>query len=158
MERLFTTAEAEAARLGVSKPGAEYLVLSALQLPEESGRRSFERVGADPDDFSVALISQHNDALRAVGIEPTDVVLDQALAEPAPSRRPVRYAASGRALFQEVVQLVREEKSQIYGAYIVLVAAQIDHGTTPRTLQRMSVDRHELATAARAELDTLNGS
>ncbi len=156
MEKLFTTAEAAAARLGVSKPGAEYLVLSALQLPEESARRCFERIGADPDDFAAALISRHNDNLRAAGSDPIDVGVDQPIPESVPSRRPVQYDASGRALFQQVVGLVREEKSQIYGASIVLVAAQIDNGNTPRTLQRMNVDRHELAAAARLELDTLN--
>ncbi len=140
MERLFTVAEAEAARSGETRPGAEYLVISALQLPEDSARRAFERVGADPDAFTTAVVGEKED---------TPVSTD------APSSRPMRYGASGRALFQEVVNLVRAEKSQIYGAYIVLVAAQIDQGPIPRTLHLMNVDRQELASAARSELDAL---
>jgi hypothetical protein len=155
MERLFTVAEAEAARAGDSKPGAEYLVLSALQLPEESARRAFERIGADPDDFRVAAIDGYDDPQGAVSTELVDEHLAPQPAEPVRSSRPVQYGASGRELFQKVVELVRREKTQIYGAYIVLVAAQIDHGTTPQALQRMGLDRHELAAAARAELEDL---
>lgn len=155
MEKLFTTAEAEAERAGVTKPGAEYLVISALQLPEGSARRAFERVGADPEAFRDAVGGRHEDAPLPIGIDSIDGHPDQRLPEPARSHRPVQYGTSGRELFQSVVSLVRREKSQIYGASIVFVAAQIDHGTTPRALQRMNVDRSELAAAARAELDLL---
>ena len=141
MERLFTVAEEEAARTGETTPGAEYLVISALQLREGSARRSFERIGAAPDAFRNAVMGQ---------CENTPISTD------ITSKRPVRYGASGRALFQEVVNLVREEKSQIYGAYIVLVAAQIEYGKTPDTLKQIGVDRDELASAARTEIDTLN--
>ena len=140
MERLFTVAEEEAARAGETTPGAEYLVISALQLREGSARRSFARSGADPDAFRNVVMGQSED---------TPISTDTT------SKRPVRYGASGRALFQEVVNLVREERSQIYAAYIVLVAAQIDHGATPDILRQIGVDRHELASAARTELDTL---
>ena len=143
MERLFTTAETEAAQAGEPHPGAEYLVLAALQLPEGSARRTFERLGTDPDGFRTALLGQDH------GAE------DPPVTDPATPHRPVRYGASGRDLFQEVVGLVRSEKSQIYGAYIVLVAAQLDYGATPTALKKMNVDRHELAIAARAELDDL---
>ncbi len=141
MEKLFTVAEEEAARAGETAPGAEYLVISALQLREGSARRSFERIGADPDAFRNAVMGQCEDTPIS-----TDIT----------SKRPVRYGASGRALFQEVVNLVREERSQIYGSYIVLVAAQIDHGAIRDILREIGVDRQELASAARTELDTLN--
>ena len=141
MEKLFTVAEEDAARTGETRPGAEYLVTSSLQLSEGSARRSFERVGADADAFRNAVMGQYEDA--PVSTNTT-------------SNRPMRYGASGRELFQEVVNLVREEKSQIYGAYIVLAAAQIEHGKTPNVLKQIGVDRHELASAARTEIDTLN--
>ena len=141
MEKLFTVAEEDAARTGETRPGAEYLVTSSLQLSEGSARRSFERIDAAPDAFRDAVMGQYEDSPLS-----TDVT----------SKRPTRYGVSGRALFQEVVNLVREEKSQIYGAYIVLVAAQIEHGETPDILKQIGVDRYELASAARTELDTLN--
>lgn len=141
MEKLFTVAEEDAARTGETRPGAEYLVTSSLQLSEGSARRSFERVGADADAFRKAVMGQFEDT--PVSTNTT-------------SNRPMRYGASGRELFQKVVNLVREEKSQIYGAYIVLAAAQIEHGKTPNVLKQIGVDRHELASAARTEIDTLN--
>ena len=51
---LCTGAEAEARRDGQCLPGAEHLLLSALALPDGSARRSFERVGAQPDGLRTA--------------------------------------------------------------------------------------------------------
>jgi hypothetical protein len=156
MDRLFATAEMEAAGMGEAHPGLEYLVLSALRLPDGSARRTFQRIGADPDAFGASLVEQHDDALRSIGIEPNDGAVDADPPEPAVSKRPIPFEPPTREVFQEVVALVRKEKSQIYGAYIVLVAAGREHGTTARTLEMMDVDREALATAARAEIDVLN--
>jgi hypothetical protein len=157
MDRLFATAELEAARMGEARPDLEYLVLSALRLPDGSARRTFQRIGADPDAFGTSLVEQHDDALRSIGLEPNDGAADADPPEPATSTRPIRFEPPARDVFQEVVALVRKEKSQIYGAYIVLVAAGREHGTTARTLEMMGVDREALAKAARAEIDVLNG-
>jgi hypothetical protein len=55
-----------------------------------------------------------------------------------------------------VVPLVRKERSQLYGAYFVLAAAETEHGTTARALRHMNVDLTALAAAARSEIDALN--
>lgn len=157
MDKLFATAEREAALMGERKPGAEHLVLAALQLREDSARRVFERVGADPDAFRTALSAQHADALRSVGVEPDEDAIDRALPEPVRSNRPMQFGASAREVFPRVVELVRADRSRISGAYIILAAAELEHGTTARTFAKMNVDRGELAAAARTEIDALNG-
>lgn len=158
MNQLFPAADAAAAADGEPQAGAEYLVLAALDLDTGSARRAFEAVGADPDQFHDAVRAQHADALRAVGMRPiNDEVLDQHIPPPVADDRPHRGAPSGHALFRRVVELVRAERSQLYGAYIVLVAAQTEHGTTARALRHMDIDPVALAAAARAEIDLLNG-
>ena len=48
---------------------------------------------------------------------------------------------------------MRKERSQLYGAYFVLVAAETEHGTTARALRQMGLDPVALAAAARAEVE-----
>jgi ClpA/ClpB-like protein len=50
-------------------PGAEHLLLAALELPDGTARRAFERVGADPNALRQAIEEQHAEALCAVGID-----------------------------------------------------------------------------------------
>ena len=76
---LFPAADAIAEADGEDTAGAEHLLLAALDLDTGSARRAFERVGADPDQFRVAVREQHADAVRAVGMRPmNDDMLDQA--------------------------------------------------------------------------------
>lgn len=157
MNELFPAADAVAAADGEAQAGAEYLVIAALDLDTGSARRVFEAVGADPDRFHDAVRAQHAEAMRAVGIRPiNDAALDQHIPPPVPDDRPHRGAPSGHALFRQVVELVRKERSQLYGAYVVLVAAKTEHGTTARALRHMGIDLAELAAAARSEIDLLN--
>ena len=68
IDRLLTGAEAQARRLGDDLPGAEHLLLSALELPDGTARATFARVGADADRLAEAIADRHAAALRAVGI------------------------------------------------------------------------------------------
>lgn len=156
MNRLFPAADAIAEADGAADAGAEHLLIAAFDLDTGSARRAFERVGADPDQFRLAVGEQHADAMRAVGMRPmNDDPLDEHLPPPA-NDRIHRGRPSGHELFRRVVEVVRGERSQLYGAYFVLVAAQTERGTTARALRHMNVDATELATAARAEIDLVN--
>jgi hypothetical protein len=67
-----------------------------------------------------------------------------------------RSTPSAREVFPEVVKLVKQDKSRLSGAYILLAASQMEYGTTARALEAMGIDRRDLATAARAEVDEFN--
>ena len=157
MQSLFPSAEAEAAAMGEKEPGAEHLILATLDFQEGSARRVFERVGADPDQFRDAVASQHAAALGSIGIEDDGPAIDEQI--PPPPERPssvYRSAPSARHVFPEVVKLVKRDKSRLSGAYILLVASQMEYGTTARALDATGIDREELAAAAQAEVDALN--
>ncbi len=153
---LFPAAELEAKRMGVKTPGAEHLVLAAVELPEDSARRAFERAGVDPGAFRVAIVRLRDDDVRAsaggAGGDP-----DEKTPDPAPSLMPTRTSPSASTVFKRVVELVRKEKSPLYGAYIVMVAADDSYGTTARVLRSMGIDPTALAAAARAEIDAAAG-
>lgn len=153
MNRLFTLAETEAQRAGEAEPGAEHLLLAAVDLPDGSARRAFERVGVDPAALREAIASQHDDALRAVGVEaPTDALDAPSAVLP---RGPYRSKGSAQTLFQRVTELVRSERSPLYGAWFVLAATETEHGTTARALRRLGIDPDDLARAAHAELEAI---
>ena len=159
MNELFPAADAIARADGEEDAGAEHLLIAAFELDSGSARRCFERVGADPEDFRGAVRAQHAEAMRAVGMRPlNDDILDQHLPEPVLEPGIHRGSPSGHEMFRRVVKLVRAERSQLYGAYFVLVAAQTEHGTTARALRHMGIDTSALATAARDEIDAINGS
>lgn len=147
---LLTGAEDIARRAGESQPGAEHLLLAALEMPEGSARRSFERIGADPDAFGPAIAAQHTGALRAMGIEPP---AEEALA-PAPETKPSRWYranASLQSAFQRAGELARDDGTWMTGAHVVVAVAGMEHGTAARALRAMGVDREQLAAAAATE-------
>lgn len=157
MQALFPAAEAEAAAMAEKEPGAEHLILVSLDFQEGSARRVFERIGADPDQFRAAVIAQHKEALGSVGTDEAGAGIDDRL--PGPPDRPAavyRSAPSAREVFPEVVRLVKRDRSRLSGAYLLLVASQMEHGSTARALASMGIDRGELAAAAQAEIDELN--
>ena len=157
MQSLFPAAEAEAAAMGEREPGAEHLILVSLDFEEGSARRVFERVGADPDEFRAAIVDQHDAALRSIGNDDADAEIEERL--PSPPDRPggvYRSAPSAREVFPEVVKLVKRDKSRLSGAYLLLVASQLEFGSTARTFATMGIDRSDLAAAAQAEVDDLN--
>jgi len=149
---LMTGAEAYAHRAGEEQPGAEHLLLSAIDLPDGSARRAFERIGAEPHAFLTAVTASHDDALRSVGVEPLpDDVLDAG--HPLAPRGVFHMNASGRAAFQTAGRLAQADgHSGLTGAHIVLAVAQMEHGTAARALRHMGVDPAALLEAASAEI------
>jgi ATP-dependent Clp protease ATP-binding subunit ClpA len=145
---LLEGAEVEANRAGESVPGAEHLLLAALDLPDGTARRAFDRVGADPSALRQAIEEQHAEALGAIGID--------ADAEPAvpvaPSTNDVyRSSGSAQSAFQAAGKLARKSGSQLVGAHVVLAITGMEHGTAIRAVRSLGIDIDALAAAAREE-------
>ena len=139
-------AQAEARRAGESLTGPEHLLLAALDLPDDTARRAFERAGADAGALRGAIEAAHAHALGGIGIEAPEID------GPAPPERSgFRATAPAWAAFRAVSDMARDDDG-LLGAHVVLVVAGVEHGTAPRALAALGVDRGELAAAARAEL------
>jgi ATP-dependent Clp protease ATP-binding subunit ClpA len=155
MRAMFTAAEAHARAAGQREPGAEHLVIACLGFEEGSARRVFERVGADPEDFKRAVAAQHADARRALGLDVDGTTIDSAVqSAPTDPFSAVRTASSARHMFSEVVRVAKHDRARLSGAYVVLVAAQAQHGSTARALATMGLDQEAVAAAARDEIDS----
>jgi ATP-dependent Clp protease ATP-binding subunit ClpA len=153
---LLEGAEAEAGRAGESVPGAEHLLLAALDLPDGTARRAFERVGADPSALRQAIEEQHVEALRAVGIH-ADAGAEGAVSIARHTKGVYRSSGSAQSAFQAAGKLARETRSQLVGAHVVLAIAGMEHGTAIRAVRSLGIDIDALAAAARDEVGERRG-
>lgn len=154
IRQLLTEAERIAREMGEEEPGAEHLLLSALELPDGSAARALGSVGVDADAVRAALRAEQADALVTAGV-PRDTVA--AMADPTPlgpEGTPVFYSAgpSAREVFGQAGRMARSSKQRLAGAHVVAAVAGLERGTMPRVLDRLSVDRRQLVEAARVEL------
>jgi ATP-dependent Clp protease ATP-binding subunit ClpA len=154
---LLAGADAEARRMGDASPGPEHLLLAALAMEDGTARRAFLRAGADPDAVAPAIAAQHDDALRAIGVEPVE--LDPVDVDAGPAKGVFRATAAAQRAFQAAVTLSKQVKpSRLLGAHVVVAVTEIEQGTAARTFQAMGVDPRALGDAARAEAAAARGS
>jgi ATP-dependent Clp protease ATP-binding subunit ClpA len=154
IKQLLTDAERIAREMGEEEPAAEHLLLSAMGLPDGSAARALGRLDVDADRIRAALRDEQADALVAAGM-PEEAARAMAESVPlGPAGAPLLYGAgpSAREVFQEAGRLARSSKQRLAGAHVVAAVAGLERGTLPRVLDRLGLDRRQLADAARAEL------
>ena len=153
LKTLFESADRHANHEGQTEPGAEHLVMAALELPDGTAGKTFERVGARPDGFRDAVAQQYVEALRAVGIEPSAA----APLNGDPPVSSVKGAYRAQASAHDLVHKLTETKPfasalPLLGADILIAATAGQHTIAARALRAMGVDPAALAAAARAEI------
>ncbi len=146
MNRLFPAADVAARSAGVPVACAEHLIIAAFDLPDGSARRAFTRVGVDPDDFTRIINEMHasSDEGDRGGVGPM-----------VKGKGPLKTEESAQRVFKQVVDMVRSERTQLYGAYLILVSAQLGEPTPCGAFEAMGVTPGQMAAAARAELDEM---
>ena len=154
IKQLLTDAERIAREMGEEEPGAEHMLLSAIGLPDGSAGRALGSLGIDAEAIRTALREEQADALVAAGV-PRETA--EAMVDPTPlgpGGAPILYGAgpSAREVFQEAGRLARSSKQRLAGAHVVIAVSGLERGTMPRVLDRLNVDRQQLAAAAQAEL------
>jgi ATP-dependent Clp protease ATP-binding subunit ClpA len=154
LKTLSLAAEQHALRGGEQEPGAEHFLLAALELPEGSARRTFERVNANPDEVGDAITRQYQEALRHIGIEPERLTAMGAEAQlPARNNSLYRAKSSGQELMLALARLRKQDKdAPLLGAHVVAVVASMKHGVAARSLRAMRVDLTALRAAAAHEI------
>ena len=154
IKQLLTDAERVGRDMGEEEPGAEHLLLAAMGLPDGSASRALGSLGIDADRLRAALLEEQADALVAVGV-PRETAERLATPEPlGPDGTPILYGAgpSAREAFRAAGELARSAKQRLAGAHVVAAVATIEKGTVARAIERLGVDRGQLADAAAREL------
>lgn len=136
-------AEREARAAGQTEPGAEHFLLAALELPDGSARRAFERLGVAPAQVRAAIERQYAQALGdAVGIEPATPLSGAGAGV-------YRAAASG----QEIVQALARRSdgdAGLRGADVLRAIAAMRHGVAARSLRALDLDEPAICGAVAA--------
>ena len=151
MKELFTAAEREAAALGDEQPGAEHLFLAALTLDDQSARSALATLEVTADQVRAGIARVHATALGSVGIDGAADGLSGNSGSPRSLTGVYRSTGSAQDLFQRARRLAAADKpATLRAAYIVMAAAEVEHGTVARLFDLLGIDRERLAGAARA--------
>lgn len=146
-------AEKFANEQGQKEPGAEHFVLAALELPDGTARKAFERIHVDPDAFQAAITQQYQDALRNVGIH--SALSNETV--PIPSSTKIYKAQpSAQSLMQELVRQRKDDSEvPLLGAHIIMAATNARYSVAARALRAMDIDVKKLTEAATAEIHAI---
>lgn len=153
MNILLPAAERIAAADGVAEPGAEHLLLAALDLPDGVAAAALATVGVDRTRLHRAIRAQHAAALRSVGVIADDAVLDARLPSPTTPTGPYRSQGSLQDTFQRATGMAKQSGSPLGSGHVLLAVLELEYGTLTRTFDDLSVDREALGASMRAELD-----
>ena len=148
-------AEKHANADGQKEPGAEHFLLSALELPDGTARKAFEKIQIDPDRFHHAIARQYDDALRSVGIEaPPHASIGNTALPVATQKGIYKAKPSSQMLMQRLAEQNKSEPNvPLLGAHVIMAVIAAQYGVAVRALQSMGADLERLARAARAEVD-----
>ncbi|KQW25445.1 hypothetical protein ASE36_21140 [Rhizobium sp. Root274] len=147
--RLCKTAEAYALKDGQHDPGAEHFLLAALDLPDGTARMAFEELGADPRTVRSAIADQYRDALRAIGVEITEMPTPSEAAPLLSKDILFEAAPSGQEIIQKLAAK-RHYHRPLLSAHIVSVVTDAPQGVAARALRKLGIDRDELRARAEA--------
>ena len=150
IKQLLTDAEREARAMGDAEPGAEHLLLAALDLPDGTAARVLATFGIDGERLRSAITQYHAAALAQVGIDGAAFGTPQPI-EPANGSGVYRSAASAREAFGAVATMARRDRG-LLGAHVTAAIAEMEHGTAAGVLSLLGIDRHALAAASRTEI------
>ncbi|MES2934548.1 MAG: Clp protease N-terminal domain-containing protein [Pseudomonadota bacterium] len=144
-------AEKQAHLRGEDSPGAEHFLLSAIDLPDGTARRAFERLDANPDGLGAAITEQYKTALAGIGVDPAS--LDQNVREPVTSTHALfESKPSGQAIMQELAARKGGDKDKpLLSADVLEVIAAMQQGVAARALRAMGISPEALREAARYE-------
>lgn len=148
---MLSRAEQLARARGIAEPGAEHMLLAALESTDGSARRAFLRFNLDSEGLDRAIEQQHQEALASVGVPAGN--LDVA-AEPVASPTPKLYSAqvSAQATVQELHRWMKSRSEPLQSAHLAQVVVAMEQGIAARAIRAAKVDREALQQALEAEV------
>lgn len=139
MNALFPLAERIARDDGVEQPGAEHLLLAALDL-DDIASSALSAFDADRAELRAAIVVQHDEALRAIGVVADDNAITAALPDGGRPRGLYRSQGSMQTAFQRAVELAKRDKAPLNSGHLLLAVTDSEHGTVDRALHQLGID------------------
>lgn len=149
--KLCEGSEKYATESGATEVGAEHYLLAAIDLPDGSARRVFERLDVDPDKLLGAINQQYSDALAKLGFDPSGIgsVID----DPEPVKKTLFFPSSASA--KDVMQRLEakcKEHLPLRGVHVIKVIAETEYGVVIRALRVLGIEPDMLSEAVKHEL------
>jgi ATP-dependent Clp protease ATP-binding subunit ClpA len=149
MNALFSAAERIAHDDGIEQPGAEHLLLAALDLDDDIANDALSAFDVDSAEIRAAIIVQHDEALRAISVIADDNAITAALPASGQPSGPYRSQGSLQTAFQLAVELAKRDKAALNSGYILLAVIDAEHGTIMRAFQHLGIDPTPLSERTR---------
>lgn len=141
MNALFPQAERIAHADGIDQPGAEHLLLAALDLDDGVATAALQSFDVDAAALGAAIVEQHDEALRSVGVIADDNALAAALPDHDEARGPYRARGSLSLAFQRAIALAKQDRAALNSGYLLLAIVEAERGTVARALEHLGIDR-----------------
>ena len=148
MNHLFPEAERLARGDGADQPGAEHLLLAALDL-DGTALAALGELDIDRERLARAVQEQHDEALRSIGIVADENAIDAALPVPGPPTGIYRSSPSLQQTFQRAVKLAKADKAPLQSVHILLASTENEHGTLRRAFEHLGTDCESVRSVAR---------
>lgn len=152
MKALLPAAERIARDDGADLPGAEHLLLAALNLDDGIARNVFVSFDVDAADLRGAIIDQHEQTLRAIGVIADDNAITATLPPSNPATGPYRSQGSLQTAFQQARALAKTNEATLNSGHVLLATTDSEHGTVARSLHHLGVDQALLRDNTRSAL------
>ncbi|WP_332686811.1 Clp protease N-terminal domain-containing protein [Devosia sp.] len=135
-------------------PGAEHFVLAALELPDGSAARVFEKLGISGEAFAAALRELHRAALRQAGVSDALIASSERDVPPLPRPNELYNAApSGEAVLKGLAALrKRGVTGPLIGVHVIEVVLAMQHGATARAFASLGRDPATVMAATQSEM------
>lgn len=137
---LLPAAERIAAADGVAEPGAEHLLLAAMDLPDGVAVDALAIVGVDRVRLQNAINGQHTAALRSVGVVADGAALDARIPPPARPAGPYRSQGSLQDTFRRATALASAAKVPLSGGHVLLATLESQNGVLARAIAELGID------------------
>lgn len=153
LRKLLVGADKIAIQLGESEHGAEHMVLSALALPDNSAKKVFESIGADPELLSDAIKQQYTEAVKALGIDRETPTLRGVLStKPITPKKLLADAKASAADLIQRIYKIHDKSTPLSSAHVLAAAATLEKGILPQAFSVLGIDQAQLLASAEREL------
>lgn len=142
-------AETEALAEGSRSIEAEHMLLALTTEEDTAAARVLAAAGLDHDTLRDALARQFRDALAAAGVDLGDERLPPRRTS---GRQRLRIGQSGKlALQRALAASAKRGDKRLETSHLLVGILRAEHGTVPRTLAHIQIDRQQLIASAEAD-------
>lgn len=154
LSQFLVDAEQQARRRGVETPGAEHLLLAAINHSDGYAKRAFASMGVTYEAIDDAISQQYQTALAGIGIDISGSSL-AAVDEPICSPKPRIYDAqpSAQEVIQRLYHIGKESHQPLTSVHLAKAITTMKNGTAARVFAALGLGADQITAALNTQLE-----